>query len=325
METHEEPQMTADAAQLVDRLRTMTRIRAFEERVGRHFRAGDIHGFVHTSIGQEAVAAGACAVLTRTDTLTTTHRGHGHCLAKGADPTEMMAELFGRATGACGGKGGSMHLAVADLGILGANGIVGAGIPIATGAGLASRARGDGSIAVAFFGEGAVHSGAFHEGVGLAAAWNLPVIFVCENNHYAEFTPSASAWGGTSVVQRAASYGIAAERVDGNDVEAVEATMAVAAERARERGGPTLIEAVTYRIAGHYEGDSTPYRPEEEVEQWRRRDPIRLLGARLATLRPGFDAAPLIEAAEAEMEAAVEQALATPYPPVSALMEHIGG
>jgi TPP-dependent pyruvate/acetoin dehydrogenase alpha subunit len=320
--------MTADAPAeaegLLAHVRTMARIRAFEERVGRHFRDGDIHGFVHTSIGQEAVAAGVCTQLRRSDLMTTTHRGHGHCLAKGADPEAMMAELFGRDTGACRGRGGSMHLAVAELGILGANGIVGAGIPIAVGAGLAARNAGDGTVAVAFFGEGAVHSGAFHEGLVLAVAWHAPVVFVCENNHYAEFTRSEGAWGGPGLVERAAAYGLPAQSVDGNDVQAVEAATAEAIASARAGDGPRFLEMRTYRVGGHYEGDATPYRDAAEAQEWAGRDPIAAARVLLAGAGREADVDTVLAEAEAEMQAAVEAALAAPYPDPSTALEFIG-
>jgi TPP-dependent pyruvate/acetoin dehydrogenase alpha subunit len=315
----------SDGALLLERFRMMARIRAFEERVGRHFRDGDIHGFVHTSIGQEAAAAGACAALRRSDYLTTTHRGHGHCIAKGADPAAMMAELFGREDGTCHGRGGSMHLADAGLGILGANGIVGAGIPIAVGGGLAARRQGDGDVSVAFFGEGAVHCGAFHEGLVLAVAWQAPTIFVCENNHYAEFTPSEGAWGGPGPVERAASYGMPAMAVDGNDVGAVETAMGAAVAAARGGSGPAFLELRTYRMRGHYEGDAEPYRASGELEEWLQRDPISRARAILAESGREAEAEQALSEAETEMDAAVESGLAAPYPDPATLMEHVGG
>ncbi len=255
---------------------TMARIRAFEERVARHFRDGDIYGFVHLSIGGEAVAAGACAALDAGDVITTTHRGHGHCIAKGADPVGMMAELFGRSTGLCGGKGGSMHIADPSVGILGANGIVAAGIPLAVGAALSAKLRGSERVAVAFFGEGALHSGAFHEAITLAVAWSAPVIFICENNGYAEFTRSGS-WGGPEPRERAASYGLAADSVDGTDpIRVRDAVSAAVAARA-----PFFLEARTARLHGHYEGDPQEYRPEGELELIAERDPLGLLRAAL--------------------------------------------
>lgn len=311
---------------LVARFRTMARIRAFELRVGRNFREGNIHGFVHTSLGQEAVAAGACAALGPADMITTTHRGHGHCLAKGAEPDAMMAELFGRDTGTCRGRGGSMHLAQANLGILGANGIVGAGIPIAVGAGLAAACAGDGAVAMAFFGEGAVHCGAFHEGLVLAVAWNVPVVFVCENNGYAEFTRSAGAWGGPAPAERAASYGLPARTVDGDDVAVVEEAARSAVETARGGGGPAFLEMRTHRLGGHYEGDVQAYRDEGEIDEWRdARDPVAKVRAALERAEKADEALAISQAAEAEMDTAVERALAAPYPDAQGVMEYIGG
>lgn len=316
--------MTGDESRLLERYRTMARIRAFEERVGRRFRSGDVHGFVHTSLGQEAAAAGACAPLRRADMLTTTHRGHGHCLAKGADPERMMAELFGRVTGTCRGRGGSMHLAQTDLGILGANGIVGAGIPLATGAALAAKRAGDDAVAVAFFGEGAIHAGAFHEAAVLAVAWQVPVIFACENNQYAEFTATEKRWGGPSATERAAAYGMPASSVDGNDVLLVEDAMAEAVAAARNGGGPTFLELATYRIGGHYEGDAMLYRDETAGDAWRARDPLALARARLDRTRWGEEAAAIDEAVELEMDDAVAAALDAPYPDPHDVLEDVG-
>jgi TPP-dependent pyruvate/acetoin dehydrogenase alpha subunit len=306
--------------QLLELYTTMTRIRAFEERVAKHFRAGDVHGFVHVSIGQEAVAAGACAALAPDDLITTTHRGHGHCLAKGADPEGMMAELFGRATGLGRGKGGSMHLADARLGILGANGIVGAGIPLATGAALAAQVRRSGQVAVAFFGEGALHTGAFHEAASLAVAWQLPLILLCERNGYAEFTPTA-AWGGPEPAERATSYHLTSEIVDGSDVVAVRSAVQKAAGEAREGGGPRFIEAQTTRLGGHYEGDAQPYRDPQELEAWKERDPLLRTRGQLSDEQ----AEAADSAAAAEMDAAVEAALAAPYPTSEAALEDVHG
>jgi TPP-dependent pyruvate/acetoin dehydrogenase alpha subunit len=298
---------------------TMCRIRAFEERVGRRFRDGDVHGFVHVSIGQEAVAAGACAALEREDWITTTHRGHGHCLAKGADATGMFAELFGRATGLCHGKGGSMHIADPRLGVLGANGIVGAGVPLAVGAALSSRIRAAGRVAAAFFGDGAVHSGAFHEGVTLAVGLRLPVVFVCEDNGWAEFTPSGR-WGGPGPAARAEGYGMPAETVDGNDVCAVREAVGRAVARARDGGGPAFVEARTTRLRGHFEGDAEAYRPEGQVLELQGRDPLTLARREL---RDDARAEAIQRDAEAEMDAAVEAALAAPYPEADAVLEDI--
>jgi TPP-dependent pyruvate/acetoin dehydrogenase alpha subunit len=306
---------------LLDDLATMARIRAFEERVSRCFKEGQIPGFVHVSIGQEATAVGVCGVLERTDYITTTHRGHGHCIAKGADPAAMMAELFGRATGTCGGKGGSMHIADPSLGILGANGIVGAGLPIAVGAGLATLRKRTGRVAVAFAGEGSAASGAFHEALTLAALWAAPVIFVIENNGYAEFTDSEAMSRGAALTERALGYGLhAAEQVDGNDVQAVRAVAQRAVGACRDDSGPWLIEALTYRHHGHYEGDPARYRDEDELEGWQRRDPIVMARRLLEAGGRGAEAQEAIAAADSEMDRAVEQGLAAPYPDLDAVL-----
>jgi len=310
-----------DQPSIAELYRVMCRIRAFEERVRRLFRDGAIHGFVHVSIGQEAVAAGACAALGPGDWITTTHRGHGHCIAKGADPTAMFAELFGRADGVCRGKGGSMHIADPRRGILGANGIVGAGIPLAVGAALTSRVRGSDVVALAFFGDGAVHSGAFHEAVTLAVALALPVVLVCEDNGYAEFTPSGR-WGGPGPAERAGSYGMSAERVDGNDVVAVRTVVGRCVAAARAGGGPQFVEARTARLQGHYEGDAETYRRDGELRELQRHDP--LVRARRA-LGDDATAGELLDRAERDMDAAVDAALAAPYPEVGAVLEDVYG
>jgi TPP-dependent pyruvate/acetoin dehydrogenase alpha subunit len=305
-------------------LRTMARIRAFEERVSRHFREGLIPGFVHVSIGQEAIAAGVCGALRDDDFITTTHRGHGHCLAKGLDPDGMMAELFGRATGTCGGKGGSMHIADPSIGILGANGIVAAGLPIAVGAALAAKRRGTDAVAVAFAGEGTVHSGAFHEALTLAVLWEAPVLFVIENNRFAEFTDTEAMWRGAPLVERALGYGIHhAERIDGNDVELVRATVEPLVAAARAGAGPALVEAMTYRVHGHYEGDAVPYRDEAEFERWRERDPITRATATLEAAGHGDAIAAIRAEADAEIDRAVERGLAAPYPTAETLLEDV--
>ena len=282
------PTLTAETA----RYRTIALIRAFETRVAELYRDGEIPGFVHTSLGQEGVAAGVCAALEPDDYLTTTHRGHGHVLAKGADVERMMAELFGKSTGLGRGKGGSMHVADPAIGILGANAIVGAGMPLAVGAALASKLLKQGRVAVSFFGEGAVNQGSFHESLNLAAIWDLPVLFLCENNVYAEFSDSRRMTRVPSVVERCAAYGVAAELVDGNDVEAVFAVASTAVRRCREGDGPVLIEAETYRWHGHYEGDAQPYKPEDEAAGWNDRDPLRVAGANIVGARARDRSAP---------------------------------
>ena len=253
--------------------RRMLLIRGFEQRVADLYRDGEVPGFVHLSIGQEATAVGACWPLGPKDVITSTHRGHGHCLAKGLDPLGMFAELMGKDRGTNRGRGGSMHIADPKLGIFGANGIVAAGVPIAVGAAVAAQLRADDSVAVSFFGDGAPAQGAFHEALNLAAVWQLPVIFFCENNGYAEFSP-ASTQHAASLERRAAGYGIPFVAVDGNDVAATAATMEEVVRNARAGGGPSVVEAATYRWHGHYEGDPQRYRTPEEVTAWEARDPL---------------------------------------------------
>jgi TPP-dependent pyruvate/acetoin dehydrogenase alpha subunit len=309
----------------ISRFRTMTLIRAFETRVAELYRDGEIPGFVHTSLGQEAVAAGACAALRPDDYLTTTHRGHGHVLAKGADVERMMAELFGRANGLCRGKGGSMHVADPSIGILGANAIVGAGMPLAVGAALSSQRLGQDRVAMTFFGEGAVNQGAFHEAINLAAIWDLPVVFLCENNVYAEFSDSRSMTRVPSVAERCRAYGVEAERIDGNDVEVVFASASDAVERCRAGRGPALVEAETYRWHGHYEGDAQPYKPEDEAGDWRARDPLVIATVRLVAA--GLETEDGLAEVQAEMdavvEAAVEAARAADPPALHEAFEHV--
>ncbi len=261
--------------------RQMVLIRRFEERSARLRAKGLIPGFLHPYIGQEAVAVGVCESLTGDDVLTSTHRGHGHMLARGADPGRMYAELFARTTGYNRGKGGSLHMIDVNLGFLGANGIVGGGIPLATGAALQLKRKNSTGLAVSFFGDGATNEGSFHESLNLAALWKLPVLFVCENNLYGEFTRQDKHQSITDIADRAASYGMVGVVADGNDVEAMSAVTRDAANRARAGDGPTLIEAKTYRHRGHFEGDMARYRPAEEVEAWMARDPIDLYLARL--------------------------------------------
>jgi acetoin:2,6-dichlorophenolindophenol oxidoreductase subunit alpha len=306
---------------------TMALIRAFETSVSALYRDGDIPGFVHTSLGQEAVAAGVCGALEEGDYMATTHRGHGHCLAKGMDVDGMMAELFARADGVCGGKGGSMHIADPARGVLGANAIVGASMPLCVGAGLSSKLLRRGLVTAAFFGEGAVNQGAFHESLNLAAIWDLPVLFVCENNIYAEFTDSRRMTRVPRVADRVAAYGIEAIVLDGNDVEGVYGATREAASSCREGQGPVLLEAETYRWQGHYEGDAQPYKPDEESSAWRERDPLRLQGERLvergAATREGLDA---IQAeARARVDAAIERARTLPAPEREEAFAHVFG
>src|SRR5438067_2750539 len=267
-------------ADLLEMHRRMLVIRGFEERVAALYRDGEVPGVVHLSIGQEASAVGACWPLRMTDVITSTQRGHGHCIAKGLDPFAMFAELMAKEQGANRGRGGSMHIADPSIGIFGANGIVAAGVPIAVGAAAAADLRADGGVAVAFFGDGAVAQGAFHEAVNLAAVWKLPVIFFCENNGYAEFSPAATQHA-APLERRAAGYGVGYLAVDGNDVVATASVMHEMVEATRSRGGPAIIEATTYRWHGHYEGDPQRYRSTDEVREWEARDPLVVHARRL--------------------------------------------
>jgi acetoin:2,6-dichlorophenolindophenol oxidoreductase subunit alpha len=257
-------------------LRQMQTIRRFEERASADFHAGGIYGVVHSYIGEEAVAVGICSALKREDQIISTHRGHGHCIAKGADLNRMMAELYGRETGYCKGKGGSMHIADFGIGMLGANGIVAGGIPIVTGAGLAAQLDGDDRVAVSFFGDGASNAGPFHESLNIAAAWKLPMLYVCENNLWSAQTNTAGTIALPDVAARAAGYGIPGVIVDGNDVIAVHEAAVEAVARARAGDGPTLIECKTYRHRAHTERkEQEDRRPPEEVEKWKLDDPIK--------------------------------------------------
>jgi len=294
----------------------MLLIRGFEERVAVLYRDGEVPGFVHLSIGQEATAVGACWPLRAADAITSTHRGHGHCLAKGLDPLGMFAELMGKDQGTNRGRGGSMHIADPKLGIFGANGIVAAGLPIAVGAATAAHLRGDGSVAVAFFGDGASAQGAFHEAMNLAGVWELPVIFFCENNGYAEFSPAATQHA-ASLERRAAGYGAGYVAVDGNDVVTTASVMSDVVLAARAGGGPTVVEAATYRWHGHYEGDPQRYRSQDEVSAWEVRDPLPAHEARLRAAGVGHDEIKAIESSVADaLDEAVEAArrLSNPNP-----------
>jgi pyruvate dehydrogenase E1 component alpha subunit len=270
-----------DGDRAIEQLREMLLIREFETRVSELFEDNELPGFVHLYVGQEAVAVGACSAIDEDDYITSTHRGHGHAIAKGLDPDRMMAELFGKEAGYCGGKSGSMHIADVDAGMLGANGIVGAGPTLATGAGLSIRRRGEGNVCVSFFGEGAMAEGQVHEAMNLAGVRDLPVIFVCENNLYGEMTPAEEQHHVEGFASRGDVYGMPSETVDGMDVAEVYDATSRAVERARSGEGPSLLICETYRYRGHYEGDPTRYRTDEEVERWQERDPIPTLAADL--------------------------------------------
>ena len=288
--------------------RTMLTIRLFEQRVAREFRTGEIPGFVHMYIGEEAIAAGVCANLGDDDYVTSTHRGHGHCIAKGCELEGMMAEIYGREDGLCKGRGGSMHIADFSRGMLGGNAIVGGGIALATGAGLAASVRGSGQVAVAFFGDGAANQGVLHESLNLAAIWKLPVLYVCENNGFAESTPVGYATSVPDVASRAAGYGIPGIVVDGADVLAVYEAAHEAVARARAGAGPTLLEVKTHRFMGHFEGDPERYRDDDERKALLELDALASLRRRLIAEAHATDAD--LDAERAEIEAAVDSAVA---------------
>jgi pyruvate dehydrogenase E1 component alpha subunit len=279
VQTTSNPIATAESARHA--LLTMWTIRRFEEAVDDLFARGLMHGTMHLSIGQEASATGACMALRSDDAITSTHRGHGHCIGKGADLVRMMAELLAKETGYCRGRGGSMHIADVATGNLGANGIVGGGIPIAAGAALAYRLRGEDRVVACFFGDGATNEGAFHEAVNLAAIWKLPVVFICENNKYGMSFSTEKSMAVANVADRAAAYGIPGVTVDGNDIEAVYDAMQTAVDRARAGEGPTLVENLTYRWKGHSKSDKNLYRTREEIAEWRAKDPILRFEARI--------------------------------------------
>jgi 2-oxoisovalerate dehydrogenase E1 component len=297
-------------------LRMMTRIRVFEDRVLREFAKGEMPGFVHTYHGAEAVAAGVCAHLDDADMITSTHRGHGHCIAKGCDFSAMVAELYGRETGLCHGRGGSMHIADFDRGILGANAIVGGGISLAVGGALAAQVMDDRRVAVSFFGDGAANEGIFHESLNLAAIWRLPVVFVCENNGWAESTPSSYATSIADIASRAQAYGMPGIVIDGADYRDVFEKAGLAIDRARSGRGPTLIEAKITRMRGHYVGDPEHYRSREERRAARAADPVATLGA---TVELGD----YVSDVEAELDSAYKAALSAPWPDPSTVENYV--
>jgi acetoin:2,6-dichlorophenolindophenol oxidoreductase subunit alpha len=294
----------------------MTTIRMFERRMAREFRRGDMPGFVHSYAGEEAVAAGVCAHLTDEDVIASTHRGHGHCIAKGCSLRGMFAELYGRTTGLCQGRGGSMHIADFARGMLGANAIVGGGISLATGGALAAQVRGTDRVAVSFFGDGAANQGILYECLNYAALWKLPVIYVCENNAWAESTPADYSIGDRTLVDRAAAYRMPAVRVDAEDVRAVYTVAGEAVARARAGEGPSFIEVKTYRIDGHFVGDPDDYRSDAERAEAERHDPLHRLRAELldAGLLEAADVELLEKEIADELDAAVEHAKSSPLP-----------
>jgi pyruvate dehydrogenase E1 component alpha subunit len=296
--------------------RQMVQIRRFEEELFRLFLKRPMPGSMHQYIGQEAVAVGVCAHLAKEDYVTSTHRGHGHCIAKGVEIKAIMAEMFAKKTGCCKGMGGSMHIADFGVGMLGANAIVGAGIPIATGAGWSCKARYPGRVSVAFFGEGAANEGAFHEGINLAAVWRLPVVFVCENNLYNFSVHYKKTMLLDNVADRAAAYGIPGQVVDGMDLLAVYGAAGEAIKRARQGDGPTLLECKTYRFMGHSRFEPAGYRSKEEVEAWKKRDPIPMFREWLlkSLLASEAEFEEIDNAVAMEIEAAVAFAEQSPDP-----------
>lgn len=301
---------------------TMYRIRCFENKVEEKFLAGEIPGFVHLYIGEEAIATGVIANLNRKDYIQSTHRGHGHTIAKGADLKRMMAEIFGKKEGCCKGKGGSMHIADFSVGMLGANGVVGGGFALATGAALAAKLQGEDLVSVVFFGDGASNRGTFHESANMAAVWKLPVLFVCENNQYASTTPYRESTSVDDIADRAAGYGMPGVVVDGNDVLAVYEETGKLLERVRKGEGPALLECKTYRVKGHFVGDPEKYRSREEVQSvFRSKDPIERLGKNLIEQKvfSNDELEALRKKTRIEIDEAVFFAESAPEPDVSEL------
>lgn len=310
---------------LIEMFRKMLEIRLFEERVFELYGQNLVPGTIHLYAGEESVAVGVCSALDRSDYVTSTHRGHGHCIAKGANLEKTMAEILGKETGYCKGKGGSMHIADFSVGMLGATAVVGAGLPIAVGAGLSAKLRKSNQVVACFFGEGASNQGTFHESLNMASVWKLPVVFVCENNLYAMGTRQSLVMNIENVSDRAAGYGIEGVRVDGNDVTAVYEATSKAVEKARRGEGPTLVECKTYRHKGHSRVDPAKYRAKEEVQEWLSRDPIKLLRNRL--IQKCSVAETELQRIEAdvqgEIEEAVKFALKSPYPAPEEALEDI--
>ncbi len=305
---------------------TMVKVRQFEGLAGELFAAGKIPGFIHLSIGQEASSVGVCSLLREDDYLITTHRGHGHVIAKGANLKKMVAEVMGRRTGYCKGKGGSMHVADFSIGILGANGVVAGGFPIIVGAGLSIKLRGTDQVAVCFFGDGASNRGPFHEALNMASIWNLPILFVCENNCYASTTATSYSCSVTDISARAAGYNIPGLAVDGNDILAVRRAAGQAIARARQGEGPTLLENKTYRIMGHFQGDPQRYRSSEEVEDWqRKKDPIERLAKVLRKKKALTKAVEkkIWAKVKAELDEAVAFAEGSPFPEPEEALEDL--
>ncbi|HDI07339.1 MAG TPA: pyruvate dehydrogenase (acetyl-transferring) E1 component subunit alpha [Candidatus Bathyarchaeota archaeon] len=317
--------MEVPREKLVEMYRKMLQIRLFEEKVFELYGQNMVPGTIHLYAGQEAVAVGVCSTLRKDDYITSTHRGHGHCIAKGADLKRVMAEILGKRTGYCKGKGGSMHIADFSVGVLGATAVVGAGLPIATGAALSIKLRKTDQVSVCFFGDGASNQGTFHESLNMAAIWQLPVVFVCENNLYAMGTRQTRVMRIENIADRAAAYGMPGVTVDGNDVLAVYKAAETAVERARKGGGPTLLECKTYRHKGHSRMDPAKYRPKEEVEEWLAKDPIKRLRSKLleANIMSEVEKEEVEREVAAEIEEAVKFALESPYPEPEEALEDV--
>ncbi len=310
---------------LLNVYRTMNVIRKFEQKALTFFEQNILRGSVHLCIGQEATPAAICSLLTDSDYITSTHRGHGHCIAKGAEPKYALAELMGRADGYCKGRGGSMHIADFETGNLGANAIVAGGVPIAVGAALASKLKGKDNVAVTFFGDGASNEGVFHEALNIASVWKLPVLFVCENNGYGISVPFSQSTSVKQVAERGAAYDIPSYVVDGNNVFEIMDVAREAIDRARSGDGPTLIECMTYRWLGHWTGDPQTYRSKEEVEEWKKRCPIARMRAQLITdsVCTEKELAMIEENTHVLIEQAAEFALASPVPDIKSVLENV--
>ncbi|WP_284709513.1 thiamine pyrophosphate-dependent dehydrogenase E1 component subunit alpha [Cytobacillus firmus] len=324
MQKLELPKMITED-KLKDLYKEMWMIRYFDEKVDQFFAKGMIHGTTHLCVGQEASAAGSIAVIGRKDKIVSTHRGHGHCISKEGDVNKMMAELFGRETGYCKGKGGSMHIADVEKGNLGANGIVGGGLPLAVGAALTSKMKKENYVVLCFFGDGASNEGSFHESVNLAAIWDLPVVFICENNQYGMSGPVKDMTRIENIADRAGAYGIPGKVVDGNDMIEIINTVNEAVENARDGAGPTLIEMKTYRWKGHSKSDAKKYRTREEEQEWRAKDGIKrfketLINAEIFTEE---EAKQLQDEAYQAIEEAVKFAENSPEPSMDSLLEDV--
>ena len=310
---------------LIEMYKSMVRIRAFEERVAKEFAAGTIPGAAHLYSGQEAVAVGVCANLRTADYITSTHRGHGHLIAKGAKTHLMMAEIFGKKTGYNKGKGGSMHISAPELGIMGASGIVAGMVSIAAGAALSAQMRGTDQVAICFMGDGATNSGRFHESANLAACWNLPVIYIIENNLYGESTPLSAVCRLANLSDRAVAYGIPGMTIDGNDVMAVFKASGECINRARRGDGPSIVECKTYRYHGHFEGDPQTYKPKAEIEDWMKKDPIPRF--RLVLIGMGILSQDFAESIDRELNMEIDQAIKfaveSPHPAPEETLEDV--